>query len=1039
MIERSEWFPRIQPTTVADQWMRNVAMDSRRYAIWVLALVGLAAPTWAQQRDMTVPPMEYHLAFAPYFEGEYKTALEAFQTAARGGVRSTEGRWVDSICYHTMIGECFYQMGDIAKALDQYNSALRLAIAHKGWMVRVEFPELLEPSASTVRGTITWGPSQRPTQLARIPDRMSSFQGQMLTEQDIRRGGVIAGAQLYPLNVKEVTRCISLALRRRREIMGPVCQHDLFTSQLLSDFASYPTRPNHWSQAWVSCHLGMAYAAAGKVEQAVSELTKSLVLAGQYDHELTSMALLELGKLAFAQGQTQMAANYFLEATFPAAAFDQLDVIQEAFQWGLMTHLVSGQKGLYPPLVPASAWARRHSRALQAWLVLLAAENCAAAGDAARAFSLLGEARQAVGIRELRGGVLGARFNYVSAMVEFQRRNLAAGTAQLNQAIGFLKVSSKRLFQIDLADAAFVSSSVTQRVADELYANVLREPTAADWTVEPMDTLAVVLTPHPLPLQHWLEATWARKDLEKSLEITDRFRRHRFFCSLPVGGRLLALRWILEAPETSLSQSATLQRRDLLARRADYAKLSAQAAEIRDELERLPLVPEKPDELKKQTERFEQLGQVSTAQELILQDLALRREPSEFVFPPLRTVKEIQQELTAEQLVLAYTTSDRYILGFAIAKDKFSAWQIESPAAVLKQLAELLKQMGLADRKTGLDPAALKDETWKATAANLLQTLTNNANSSAWDMYRELILVPDGPLWYVPFEALQVPGRAGSVPLISKVRIRYLPTAGLVTMKGPGAKHQARTLVVTGPMVPGQDKQITAKAYDDIRRALEGVSRGGERLAVPSSLFSSVFDRLIVLSDLEPSGRGPYAWSPLALDRGKPGGTLDAWFSLPWPGPSDVVLPGFHSAAEGGWKRGSNGDEVFFALCGLMASGSRSILLSRWPVAGQSAFDLTREYVQELPFVSASEAWQRSVQLARSNPIAVELEPRLSAAGGAVELTAEAPFFWAGYLLADLGRASPTPPAVPPAPDAGKPPAEAKPDADAKPQPDAEP
>jgi len=1009
-------------------------MDSRRYGIWVLALAGLAAPSWAQQRDMTVPPVEYHMAFAPYYEGDYRRALEAFQSAMRGGIRSTEGRWVDSICYHAMIGECFYQMGEIAKALDQYNSALQLAVAHKGWMVRVEFPDMLTPSASSVRDTITWGRSQRTSALARIPDRMSSFQGQMVTEQDIRRGGVIAGPQLYPLNVKEVTRCISLALRRRREIMGPVCQHDRFTSQLLADFTSYPTRPNHWSQAWVSCHQGMAYAAAGKIEQAVSELTKSLVLAGQYDHELTSMALLELGKLAFAQGQSQLAASYFLEATFPAAAFDQFDVMQEAFQWAMMTHLVSGQKGLYPPLVPAAPWARRHSRALQAWLILLAAENCAAAGDTAQAFRLLGDARQAVGTRELRAGVLGARFNYVSAMVEFQRRNLTAGTAQLGQAISFLKVSSKRLFQVDLADAAFLSGSVTQRVADDLYANVLREPTAADWTVEPMDTLAYVLTPHPLPLQHWLEATWARKDQEKSLEITDRIRRHRFFCSLPIGGRLLSLSWILEAPENRLPQSAALQRRDLLVRYADYAKLAVQAAEVRADLEKLPLVPEKPDEIRKQTERFEQLAQLSAAQELILQDVALRREPSDFVFPPLRTVKEIQQALTAEQLVLAYFTSDRSILGFAIAKDKFSAWQIESPAALLKELADLLRQMGLADRKPGLDAAVLKDETWKATSANLLQKLTNNANSSAWDMYREVILVPDGPLWYVPFEALQVPGSAGTVPLISKVRIRYLPTVGLQTMTAASPKPHARTLVVTGPMVPGQDKQITAKAYDEIRRTLKDASRCEDKLPVPSSLLAAVCDRLIVLSDLEPVARGPYGWSPLALDRGKAGGTLDAWLGLPWAGPSDVVLPGFHSAAEAGLKRGSNGDEIFFAGCGLMASGSRSILLSRWPVSGQSTFDLVREYVQELPFAPAAEAWQRSVQLARSNPIAPELEPRLSAAGGAMELTADHPFFWAGYLLADLGTGSPAPPPVPPAPAAGKPPAEVPPPAKAAPQ-----
>ena len=407
-------------------------------------------------------------------------------------------------------------------------------------------------------------------------------------------------------------------------------------------------------------------------------------------------------------------------------------------------------------------------------------------------------------------------------MVEFQRGNLTGGSAQLAQALTFLKASSHRLFQIDLADAAFVSGSVTQRVADDLYANVLREPTAADWAVDPMETLAVVLTPHPLPLQHWLEAAMLRKDVDKSIEIADRIRRHRFYCSLPVGGRLLSLRWILEAPESLLSQQAALQRQDLLGRYGDYAKLSAQAAAIRNELEKLPLASDKPEDVEKQTQLFDQLAQASTAQELMLQYIALRREPSEFVFPPLRTVKEIQQSLTEEQLVLAYSVSDRYILGFAFSKDKSSAWQIESPAALVKQVAELLKQMGLAERKSGMDPASLKDEAWKATAGALLQTLTNNGNASAWDAYRELIVIPDGPLWYVPFEALQVPAAAGSQPLISKVRVRYLPTAGLLTMGGPSPKPQARTLVVTGPMVPGQDKQVTATACEAIQRAARG-------------------------------------------------------------------------------------------------------------------------------------------------------------------------------------------------------------------------
>ena len=1013
-------------------------MDSRMKGAGLI-LVLWAVPAGGQMRDSTVPPAEYHAAFGSYYEGDYRDAMDGFRSAARGGVRSTEGRWIDSICYHTMIGECFYQMGDSPKALEQYNSALLLAIAHKGWMLRVEFPDMIQPSASVVRSTITWGPPQRNTQLARIPDRMSSFQGQAITEQAIRAGGLMAEPQLYPVNVKEITRCISLAIRRRREIMGPVCQRDTLSGQLVTEFASYPTRPNHWSQAWVSCHLGMAYASVGKNEQAVSELTKSLVLAGQYDHELTSMALLELGKLAFQQGQTQTAAGYFLEATFPAAAYDQFDVIQESLRWGLVTHLVSGQKGLYPPLARSEAWAKRNSRALWAWVLLLAAENCAAQGDTAQATKLLGDTRGAVGTRDMRSGVLGCRFSYVSAMAEFQRGNLTGGSTQLNQAIAFLKASSPRLYQIDLADAAFVSGGVTERVADDLYANVLREPTAADWAVDPMETLAFVLRPHPVPLDNWLKAAMRRKDVDRSIEIADRIRRQRFYNSLPLGGRLLALRWVLEAPDSWLSQQAVLQQQDLLGRYANYAKLSTQAAAVRQELEKVPLVADTPDNAKKQTQLFEQLAQASAAQEVILHDIALRREPAEFAFPPLRTVKEIQQCLTGEQLVLAYHVTDRSIRGFALSKDKSSAWEMEKPAELLKQVTDLLKQIGLAERKAGLDPASLQDEAWKATAAALLQSLTNNGNSSAWDAYRELIVIPDGPLWYVPFEALQVPvAGGGTAPLISKVRVRYLPTAGLLTLGGALPKPQARTLVVTAPMVPGQDKQVTATACEAIQRALEGVTRYEDRGTAASSLIASVCDRLVVLSDLEPSPRSPYGWSPLAVDRGKAGGTLDSWLTLPWQGPADIVLPGFHTPVETGYKRGANGDELFFAACGLMASGSRSVLLSRWPVAGQSTYDLVREYVQELPFVPAAEAWQRSVQLVRGNPLVPELEPRLSASGAAVELTAAAPFFWAGYLLVDLGPVLPASARVPVAAPAPKPePAEAEPGAAPPPAPPA--
>lgn len=967
---------------------------------WLCVLISLCAPSSASaQQDSTVPPAQYFFAFGPYFEGDYKLALETFQNAARGGIRSTEGLWVDSICYFTMIGECYYRMGKITEALDQYNKALKLAVFHSNWMLRVQFPEMVDPSASAVRSTIKWGVTKRKTLLSRIPDRMGCLVGRLDNDQAIRFGGPMARPELYPVNVKEIARCTSLAIFRRREIMGPVCQHDEFTAQLVATFSRRPTRPNHWSQSWVSSQLGMAYASAGKIQQAIGELEKSTVVAGQYDHELTAVGLLELGRLAFEQGQNQRAADLFLDATFAAAAFEQCGLMQDAFRGGLVTHLVSGQKGLYAPLVPAAAWARRNSRALQAELSLLAAENAAAMGQTPQAIQLLGQARQAVGTREMRSGMFGARFNYQSALVDFQRGNLSSGVNALASAITDQKNSSRWLFQIGLVNSSYRDGLISQRIADDLFDHVLREPTASDWATEPMETLAVAVTPHVEALYRWHDLVHRlRNDGEKAIEISDRIRRHRFYSTMPVGGRLLALRWVLEAPAELLTQQALLQRQDLLGRYPNYAKLAAQSVAVRNELGTLPLVPDDPGQIKKQGALFEQLAEVSASQELILREIALRREPSEFVFPPLRTMKEIQETMSDDQLVLAYLATDQYIAGYALAKDKHAAWQLDTKAT-LGQIAKLLGQMGLNERKLAIDVKTLKDPGWRDTSAQLLRQLSNNADPETWGAYRELVIVPDGPVWYVPFEALQAGGR----PLLSKVQIRYVPTISLVGRDLLGRKPKARTAVITGKMTLSQDAKVTVDAAERICQVLPDTSRFSDRLPAPSAYVASACDRLIVLSDLEQRSRGPYDLAPMQLDHGKAGSNLESWMGLPWHGPTQVVLPGFHTPAESALNRGGTGDEMFLTACALMASGSRSILLSRWPVGGQSTFDLVREYVQELPFVPASEAWQRSVRLAHNNLVDPQLEPRLNAAGLNQDFKADHPFFWGSYILIDTG------------------------------------
>jgi hypothetical protein len=212
---------------------------------------------------------------------------------------------------------------------------------------------------------------------------------------------------------------------------------------------------------------------------------------------------------------------------------------------------------------------------------------------------------------------------------------------------------------------------------------------------------------------------------------------------------------------------------------------------------------------------------------------------------------------------------------------------------------------------------------------------------------------------------------------------------------------------------------VAKEAFARLAQVLPGTVALKSPPPAPSGVYATLFNRLIVLDDVNLSGAGPYGWAPVPIDQGKAGGTLNDWLGLPWGGPDEVILPGYHTAAESSLK-GVNGatagSEVFLSVCGLMASGSRTLLLSRWRTGGQTSLDLVREFAQELPRTSPADAWQRSVFLAAGSQLNPEKEPRLKKAAGEDPPKASHPFFWAGYMLVDPGTVGekPEPPAEEP-------------------------
>jgi len=976
----------------------------------VLGLVALGmmlapvAPVLGQGRAKQVPNEIHFLALQSYYSGDFRTALKGFREAGRSGFASTEGRWIDSICFHAMMGEAAYQLGDNVTANEQFTAAIKMFLVHRDWMLRVEFPDSIQPKQGISKAP-AWGPTSRNTTIGHFQDRYQSFQGRLDNSEVIKSGGVVAPAQLYPVYVAEIVRCTCLAIARRREILGPACEHDPLTGELLDALSRRPGKPNHWSQCWIELQLGLAYASANRMPQAANELTKSLMAAGTFDHPLTSVGLLELGKLAFEAGKYDAAMTFFHEATISAAFFDRYEVMEEAFRLGGLAHILSGQKGVYPPLPLAAAQLRKYPVVTVSICTALA-DCLTTSGDLTKAAAAIAEGTKAMNRSDMPTGVHGARLNFQAARVALQSGNVRQGGQSLAAALTFQKASSKWLYRISLIDGLYLGGGVTERVADLLFTDVLREPTRLDWAVDPLDTLAVGTMPHGLAYEHWFELSLRRKEQDKAFEISDRIRRHRFYSTQPLGGRVLALRWVLEAPLETLSPEAQKQRQELLTRYPQYAELSKQAAAAEADLAKLPLVATNDDESQKTQSLYADLAAKSASLEVLLNLMSLERVPAEYAFPPLLSTKDLSARIPEGTLVFSYLATANNVHAFALTRDRYGHFIVAQPAKVKADVAELLKGLGLHDRNQPVDGDDLAKDDWKKAAERLAKQLTNDTKVDDWSKYNQLVIVPDGVLWYLPFEILQVPAKEGSESILTKMPVRYAPTLALSVPDKRPVKRATRTAVVAGRLLPREEDSLTRLASEQLG-GIENVSLLADVLPAPSALFTAACDRFVLYADLEDQDKLPYGWSPAKVDAGKGLSTLSDWTLLPLAGAEQVVFPGFHTPAETSLKRGGTGEEVFLSVCGLMASGSRTILVSRWRVGGQSTVDLMREFIQELPHSAAAVAWRRSVQLAAGRVLDPAAEPRLRAGRSADGLKADHPFFWSGYLLVDTGVGPP--------------------------------
>ncbi len=963
--------------------------------------------------------------------------------------------WLDSICYMAMIGEAHYQMGRYDDALRSFTSAQAIFLNNSNWLQNVAYNGSV---VKVERPPFPWGVSSRKSFVGDFTNCVFEIRQETVSMINLGREGTAITQQetRTTIHAGEIVRCLAHTIRRRAEILGPLAKYDPQTKMMAEILGGNPGLPNHFTSAWVTVLYGLALSAMGDDVGATAALKNGETIGGDCDHQLTAIALLELGCIAQRIGQYDTAANAFLEATFACAIRNKNDnaikidyiLLEEAFRNLANTQRLIDKTKSCPPIgaaYKALAGQREGSPLVLCTLAQELAEDAAVAGNLPVANELLTKADGLMARRAMAETRYGARNLYLGALVAYlaawgdytagKNASPAAGDKKLEAALGFMRKGSLWLYHLSGIEMMFQNSMISNRgdfsvrAAEEIYERLLREPSAYDWATQPMDSLAVMTFAPPEAYQRWFALAIERGDNEKAFDIAELSRRAKFYSMFKLGPRLLSLRVLFETPATEITPELLLERQSLTLDFKVFGDLSNRVADIKKQLALLPIVPNNQGQYDQQKTLLADLEKVSVAQELMLRPIALSRTKSPSVFPPVMKLEKIRAELPEKTAMLVFNEALGKIHAFLVDKKTTIWWMvIEEPRKppLRKLIIDFLEALGnKGDGNRAMPSRELLDAEgkWKTAGSDLLQRLLSDKRQAS---FTELVIVPTGLLWYVPFEAMSVKIGNDLRPMIaagdSPLTIRYAPTATLAVPLKTGRNIASETLVVYGKLASKDAPTVALDAIDRYTKA--GVPR---LVAMPSiasepsfrelpgsaPAFATQIKELVVLDDIPMSRTvNPLDWTPFSGDKAKLTNTVASWLNLPWGGPKLVVMPGFHTPAENALrsvgtqtlKMAGNGEDIFLTAMALEACGAKTILMSRWRTGGRASYDLVGEFLKNLQTHPAADAWRQAILTVAGNPLELAQEPRVKAGTGDESPTAAHPFFWGAFILIDRGE-----------------------------------
>jgi CHAT domain-containing protein/tetratricopeptide (TPR) repeat protein len=360
--------------------------------------------------------------------------------------------------------------------------------------------------------------------------------------------------------------------------------------------------------------------------------------------------------------------------------------------------------------------------------------------------------------------------------------------------------------------------------------------------------------------------------------------------------------------------------------------------------------------------------------------------------PELRASRVAAPTITAADAQRLLSGPTAAIVEFVVGRDRTSAFVVTVSGLSAFTLNVTGAELG---RRVGQFREQLGNRDLRATdSARALYELVVGPMHPALLGKTDLIIVPDGVLWELPFQALQSNSHRY---VIEDMALSYAPSITVLRemMRLHGSTRAPRTLLAFGnpspggpDALPGTEHEVRrlAELYGASSRVYVGADAREERWKAEAPAYRVVHLAAHgVLDDASP------LYSHLQLARPEGGssedGLLEAWEIMNVPLKAELVIL---SACETARGRVAPGEGMLGLMWAVFVAGSPATLVSQWRVDSGSSTALMIAFHKE---------WN-------AHGGGVSKAHALQAASLAVLRTHEFshPFFWAGFILAGDGR-----------------------------------